>query len=296
MRVDATSSQNLVSALASLNTQETEIAEQMSSGVRLTALSDDPTAAGQAVVIAEGLSRGDAFLASANTVSNRMQAADTALSAVVTQLTSAVSTAVGAVNSNASTTTGIAVTQLTSIRDSLLSLANGNYNGSYLFGGTSTTQPFTQAADGSVSYVGNTSTGTLPLASGATIATSLTGSSIFTASGASVFGTLNDLISNLSNGTVDDTNSATLVGALRDALTNVTTQRVSLNSTQSRLSGETDYTTSQQTNLKAEQSMLLSSDTASLATQLSAVTTQRSALLSTISLIEKGSLFDYLNG
>jgi flagellar hook-associated protein 3 FlgL len=296
MRVDATSSKDLVGALASLNTQETNIANQMSSGIRLTSLSDDPTAAGQAAIIADGLSREDAFLASANTVTNRMQAADAALSAVVTQLTSAVSTAVGAMNGNTSTTTGVAVTQLTSIRASLLSLANSSYNGSYLFSGTSTAQPFTQAADGTLSYTGNTSTGTLSLASGVSVATSLTGSSIFTASGASVFGALNDVITNLSNGTVDDINSATLVGALRDALTNVTTHRVSLSSTQNRLSDEADYTTAQQTNLKAQQSTLLSADTASLATQLSAVTTQRSALLSTISLIEKGSLFDYLNG
>ena len=156
-----------------------------------------------------------------------------ALSSVVAQLTSAVTTAVGTVNGDASTSeqqTGI--TQLTSLRNSLLSLANSSYNGSYLLGGTSTAQPFTQAADGSVTYTGNTSTSALPFASGGSITTSLGGSSIFTASGASVFGALNDLITNLTNGTVDDTNSATLVGNLRNALTNVTTQRSPLNTAQ----------------------------------------------------------------
>ncbi len=295
MRIDATSMQGLVTSMADLSTRETDIANQMSSGVRLTSLSDDPTAAGQAAIMADSLGRDDAFLASASSVGNRMQAADTALSSVVTQLTSAVSTAVGAVSSTDSDNAqAIAVTQLTSIRDSLLSLANSSYGGTYLFSGTSTTQPFSQAADGSVTYAGNNATSAMPLATGTPVQSSLVGSAVFMASGASVFGALNDLITNISNGTVDASNSSTLVGALRDSLTNVTAQRAVLNAAQSRLSDATDYTTAQKTNLQVQQTTLLSADTVSLATELSAVTTQRSALLSTIAIVQKGSLFDYL--
>jgi flagellar hook-associated protein 3 FlgL len=297
MRIDATSSQDLLSSLARLNTQETNIASQLSSGVRLTKLSDDPTAAGQSALLADGIARDDAFLASANTVTNRLQAGDTALSSVVTQLTSAISTAVAAVGGNTtSTNTAVDVSQLTSIRQSLFSLANSSYSGSYLFGGTSTSLPFTQAADGSVTYAGNTATTELQLASGGSVVTSTPGSSIFTATGASVFGALNDLITNLTNGTVDATNSGTLVGALQSALANVSTQRATLNTAQTQVTGESDYTTLQQTSLKAQQSALIAADPASLATELSSATTQRSALLSTLGIIEKGSLFDYLNG
>ena len=295
MRIDATSMQGLVTSIADLSTRETDIANQMSSGVRLTALSDDPSATGQAAIMADSLGRDDAFLASASTVGNRMQAADTALSSVVTQLTSAVSTAVGAVNDTGDANArAIAITQLTSIRDSLLSLANSNYGGTYLFSGTSTAQPFSQAADGTVTYAGNNATSAIPLATGAPVQSSLVGSSVFMASGASVFGALNDLITNLSNGTVDASNSSTLVGALRDSLTNVTAQRSVLNAAQNRLTGEVNYTTAQKTDLQAQQTTLLSADTVSLATELSAVTTQRSALLSTMAIVQKGSLFDYL--
>jgi flagellar hook-associated protein 3 FlgL len=294
MRIDATSMQGLVTSMADLSTRESDIANQMSSGVRLTALSDDPSAVGQAAIMADSLGRDDAFLSSASTVGNRMQAADTALSSVVTQLTSAISTAVGAVNSTDGNAEAVAVTQLTSIRDTLLSLANSSYGGTYLFGGTSTAQPFSQAADGSVTYVGNNATSAIPLATGAPVQSSLVGSSVFMASGASVFGALNDLITNLSNGTVDASNSSTLVGALRDSLTNVTAQRSVLNAAQNRLTGEVNYTTAQKTNLQVQQTTLLSADTVSLATELSAVTTQRSALLSTMAIVQKGSLFDYL--
>ena len=110
-----------------------------------------------------------------------------------------------------------------------------------------------------------------------------------------MFGSLNAIIAELSsNSTTDTTDASTLVGNLNDALTNVTSQRAVLDTAQSRLSTESNYVTTLKTNLSAQQSTLLSADTASLATQLSAVTTQRSALLSTIGIVDKGSLFDYL--
>jgi flagellar hook-associated protein 3 FlgL len=288
--------QNLVSSLADMNSRQTNIANEMSSGVRLSALSDDPVAAGQAATIADSLRRDDAFVATASSVGSRMQASDTALSSVVTQLTSAISTAVGAMsNSNGAAAQSTAATQLASIRSSLLSLANSSYSGSYLFSGSSATQPFTQAADGTVTYTGNADSSTVTTSSGTALQTSLPGSSIFTASGASVFGALNDVINALNSGTSPDAaTQATLVGNLRDALSNVTSQRSVLNTAQNRLSSESDYATQQKTNLTAQQSTLLSADTATLATELSAVTTQRSALLSTIGIVQKGSLFDYL--
>jgi flagellar hook-associated protein 3 FlgL len=296
MRIDATFIQGLVTSAGDLNTREASIANSISSGVRLNQLSDDPVAAGQAAALATSLNRDDAFLSTSGTVGSRLQASDTALGSVVTQLTSAITTAVGALNNtdNASDR-ATAAQQLTSIRESLLSLANGSYTGSYLFSGSSTSAPFTEAADGTVTYTGNASTSTIPLLSGGTLQSSLAGSSVFLGTTGSVFGSLNAIISELStNGTTDTTDAAGLVGNLRDALTAVTSQRAVLDTAQTRLSGESDYITAQKTNLSAQQSTLLTADTASLATQLSAVTTQRSALLSTIAIVEKGSLFDYL--
>jgi CheY-like chemotaxis protein len=162
----------------------------------------------------------------------------------------------------------------------------------YLFSGSSTAQPFTQQSDGTVTYNGNAQTTSVALAGGGALQSSLPGSSVFTATSASVFGTLNDLITGLNGtGTLD---SATLVGNLTDALTNVSSQRAVLNTAQNRLSSESDYVTTQKTNLSAQQSALLTADPAALATELSAVTTQQNALMSTIGIVQKGSLFDYL--
>jgi flagellar hook-associated protein 3 FlgL len=288
--------QGLVSSLDSLNQQQTTISQQMSTGVRITALSDDPTAVANATQQASSLDQAASFIATANTVGNRMQAADSALSQVVTTLTSAISTAVGALSQGVDATAkSTAAAQISSARDTLLSLANSSYNGQYLFSGSGTTQPFTQAADGSVTYTGSAQVSGVALISGGTLPTSIAGSSIFTASGASVFNALNDLLGQLqSSSTPDAATSAALVGNLRNALSNLTTQRAAFNTVQARLSSESDYATSIKTNFTVNQSTLLGADTASLATQLSQVTTQRNALLSTIGIVQKGTLFDYL--
>ncbi|SDF10228.1 flagellin [Terriglobus roseus] len=288
-----TSLQQMLASLSNLSDQQTRISQEMSSGLRITSLGDDPVASGQAVTMADALRQDAAFLSTASSATNRMQTADTALGSVVSQLTSAISTATGAFNDTGNATTRATAAQsLTSIRDTIVSLANSSYGGAYLFSGSSAVTPFTEDASGNVTYTGNTDVTSVGLTSGGTVTTSLTGSDVFTASGASVFDALNNIITALQSGTTTDATS--LVGGLRDALNNVISQRSTLNSAQSRISGESDYITAQKTNLQAQQSTLLSADTATLATELSAVTTQRSALLSTIAAVQKGSLFDYL--
>ncbi|WP_047487893.1 flagellin [Terriglobus sp. TAA 43] len=288
-----TSLQQMLSSLSNLSDQQTRISQEMSSGLRITSLGDDPVASGQAVIMADTLRQDGAFLSTASNATNRMQAADTALGSVVSQLTSAISTATGALNDTGNATTrNISAQSLAAIRDSILSLANSSYGGAYLFSGSSAAVPFSEDASGNVTYTGNQDITSVALTSGGSVNTSLPGSSVFTASGTSVFDALNNIITALQSGTT--TNATSLVSGLRDALNGVISQRSVLNSAQSRLSGESDYITAQKTNVLAQQSTLLSADTPTLATELSAVTTQRSALLSTIAAMQKGSLFDYL--
>ena len=295
MRVDATILQQLVSSAGQLQSRQGQIAGEISSGVRLQSLSDDPAAVAKAGNLSNSLQQADTFLTTATSVQNRVQAADSALAGVVSQLTSALTTVVGAEGGTLTPQQQSQAAQtLTTVRGSLLSLANSSYAGSYLFAGTATgSAPFTQASDGTVSYVGDAGTQNLTLLSGGSIATNLPGSQVFTNAGASVFGALNSLITQLQGG--GGSTPTTLVNNLRGALSNILEQRQTLDSSLSRISDETSFQTAQETNLKAAQSTLLSADTVSLATSLSQVATQRSALLSTIATVEKGSLFDYLH-
>lgn len=293
MRINYTTMANLLQSAAALQTRQTQIAQQLSSGVRIAVASDDPIATGQGAGLSTTLSQADSFLASASTVRSRSQALDTALGGVVTQLTSAVSTAISGQNDTQNSANRSALAQqLSGIRDTVLSLANSSYGGTYLFGGSVTgTAPFTQAADGTVTYNGDQQTASIQLQNGSKLSTAVSGSAVFTNATASVFSALNAAITSLQAGNAP---GAGAVADLRSALNNVTTQRSTLDANMSRLDAETAYTATQKTETAAQQSKLLASDPVSLATQLSAAQTQRSALLSTLSIVQKGSVFDYL--
>ena len=294
MRFDATSITVLVHTAATLTAQQTDIAQQLSTGIRLSTLSDDPTAAGQGAGLSVAIAQADAFTASAATARSRGQAADTALGAVVQQITSAISIAVQGQSGTANATDRAAFAQqLTSLRDSVLTLANSSYTGSYLFAGTATgNAPFQIDNSGTVTYIGNNQTASLNSSSGSqAISTSSDGSGIFLSAAGSVFETLQAAIAALQAGNAPGESAVT---SLRDSLSVVTSQRVSIDSNLTRIDGATSYTATQETNMKADQSKLLASDPVSLASELAASQTQRSALLSTLAIVQKGSLFDYL--
>ena len=295
MRVDAAVTQQMVSSAQELQARQGKIAAELSSGVRIQSLSDDPAAVAQAGLLANSLRQTDSFLATAATVQNRMQAADSALGSVVSQLTSAISTAVAATDPTLTPQQQATAAQnLRALRDELLSTANSSYAGTYLFAGTATAgAPFVQAASGAVSYAGDNNREVLGLVSGGSIPASVPGSSVFVNGASSVFSAMDTLIAQLQSGST--MGAGALVGSMRASLDNVLQQRQTLDSSLTALGTETNYQTTEQTNLRANQSSLLGADTVSLATDLSQTSTQRSALLSTIASVEKGSLFDYLH-
>ena len=299
MRIDPTFTNNLVASLSSLSAQQQKITQELASGLRLSSLGDDPLASGQNEALSSSISQMDSFVGTVSNVSNRMQAADTALSSTVTALNNALSLATQGANSTlTSTQLKSLATSLTSIRDSVLSLANSSYQGNYLFAGTSTSsQPFTlddSTTPATVTYSGDSATLSVTSTTGQHLQTSVPGSQLFgTGTANDVFSALNTLIADYQTGVVPPTAAADLA-TLHDSLTNLSQQRSVLDSSLSRLTAAGTYAQGQQTDLQVAQSNLVSADPASLATQLSAVTTQRSALLSTIAIVEKGSLFDYL--
>lgn len=297
MRVDPGNISTLVQRLGVLTQAETKVTQQTSTGSRLTSLGDDPSASAAAIALSSSIAATDTFVQTSATALNRMQAADSALGSVVTALTSAISFAVQGSTStlNATNLQSIAQ-QIASVRDTVLSLANSSYQGTYLFAGTQgTSQPFAIDASGEVTYAGDDQSTSVAFRGGATVQTSIPGSQVFGSGEANdVFQALNRLVNDFSSGTASASATDDLV-TLRSALGGVTQQRSVLDSSMSRLTALSDTASSQSTNLQAAQTALVAADPAALATQLSAVETQRSALMSTIAAVQKsGSLFDYM--
>jgi flagellar hook-associated protein 3 FlgL len=277
---------------------EQRLTSELSSGLAVTSLSDNPVAAGQASMLTSAISQDDTFVQTASTAESLMQVTDSALGSVVTQLTSAISLAVSGNSgtNNAADLSSIS-SQLASIRDQVVALANTNYQGTYIFAGSKgNVQPFTtdsSTSPATTTYHGDSNTNSITTENGQKIQTGLAGSAVFTATGADVMTALNNLIADFAGGTVSATATSD-IGTLTKSLANVSQQRLSLDSSLNRIQTASTYAQTDATNRTATVSSLVAADPATVATQLSAAETQNQALMSVISTVEKQSLFDMI--
>jgi flagellar hook-associated protein 3 FlgL len=264
----------------------------------VTSLADDPVAAAQASMIGSAIAKDDNYVQTASSESSMLQVTDSTLGEVVTQLTAAVTLAVQGSNGtlNASNLSTIAQ-QLTGIRDQVLSLANTSYQGNYLFGGSQgSTAPFTldtSTSPATVSYTGDANVQYVTTPAGQKIQVNLPGSNVFGTGSSGVLGALNQLIADFSSGTAAATSAADSA-ALTTAIGQVSQQRSILDSSLNRLQTTSTYTQTEETQLKAQQSNLVASDTASVATQLKSAELQNAALMNVVAALGKNDLFDYL--
>ena len=298
MRVDPHYVSGLVASLNSSTLAEQKLTSELSSGLAVSSLSDNPVAAGQASMLTSTISQDDTFVQTAATAESLMQVADSALGSVVTQLTSALSLAVEGNSGTESASDLTALSQqLGSIRDQVVSLANTSYQGTYIFAGSDgNVQPFavdTSTTPATTTYYGDTQVGSVTTENGQQIQTGLAGSAVFLAPGADVMTALNNLVADFAGGTVSGT-ASTDIGVLQTALSNVSQQRLSLDSSLNRLQTASSFAQTDATNRTATVSTLVSADPATVATQLSSAETQNQALMSVIATVEKQSLFDMI--
>ncbi len=172
------------SSLAQILAKQTAMAktqQQLASGSRLTTGADDPLAAGSATTMDRSVARLAQYDKNASAVQNRLNMQESALSQVNELLSSARTLTVQANNAPLSTDDLAAIAkQVQSIKDQLLSLANGTDGlGRYLFGGTDDgSSPFSISA-GNVSYNGNQTQRKVEVAGGQRVEDTIPGSQLF---------------------------------------------------------------------------------------------------------------------
>jgi flagellar hook-associated protein 3 FlgL len=298
MRVDPNYITTLTASLDQSTNEEDTLTSELSSGLRVATLSDDPVAVAQSTLLGNSIAQDDTFVQTASNESSRMQVTDSTLGEVVTQVTSAISTAVSGNNGtlNASDIASVAQ-QLSGIRDQVLSLANTSYQGQYLFGGSQgSTPPFTldtSTNPATATYNGDNNVQFIETPNGQQIQVNLPGSSVFGAAGTGVLGALNQLISDFSGGATTATLTAD-TSALTTALGQLSSQRSTLDSALSRLQSSSTYTQTEVSQLTVAQSNLVSADPAAVASQLSTAETQHQALLSVINTLGSQDLFSLM--
>jgi flagellar hook-associated protein 3 FlgL len=284
MRVDPTYITNLAGSLDQVQANEEQLTAELSSGVRVTSIGQDPLAAGQNVLLLNQIQQDDSFTQSASLVTGQLQVADSALGSVVSQLTQAISLATSANNGtlNASDVQSVG-NQIAGILEEVQTLANTSYQGQYIFaGGQTSTAPFTTSnatSPGVTAYNGDSDVNYLSLPDGQSIQLNVPGSQIFLGQGSdSVFGALNNLVADYSTGKVDTQQAVSDTEALNTALNFVSQQRVTIDNSITRLTAASDATSSEETQLTAAQTNLMQADVANVSTQLSLNETQQTAL------------------
>jgi len=302
MRVDPNYVTNLVSSLDQTQLTEQQLTSELSSGVSITSLSQNPVASGENVLLLNQIQQDDSFTQSSSVVTGQLQVADSTLGSVVTQLTQAISLATSANNGtmNASNVKSISL-QISGILNEVQSLANTSYQGQYIFaGGQTSTTPFTTSTATSpavTTYNGDEGVNYLQTPNGQKIQLNVPGDQIFSASGSkSVFGALNSLVADYASGTVDTTQAVNDTQALSTALNYVSQQRVTIDNSITQVTAATDSVTSDQTQLTTAQTNLMQADVATVSTQLSLTETQQTALEDVIAQLNStsNSLFSKL--
>ncbi len=298
MRVNPLYMTNLVSSLDATSSAEQTLTEELASGSAVNALSDNPVAAGENVLLSAQIQSDDSFSKTASSTSSMLQVSDSALSSVVSQLTTAISLATEANNGtlNGSNLQSIS-DQIAGIRDEVVSLANTTYLGHYIFAGSrSIAAPYsldTSTVPAAATYNGDSDVTFLKTPNGQSIQLNLPGSQIFSAAGSDVLGTLNKLVADFSSGTPSATAQQD-TEALNTALGYVSQQRVLIDNSITRLTAAENYTQVESTQLTAAQTTLLQADVGQIATQLSTAETQQTALSQVIATLGRQTLFNDL--
>lgn len=294
MRVAWDTNRNLLAALENIREQSDTALQQLASGRRVALPSDGPAAASAWVGVHTELAQTDQFARNISGLRTTIQSADSALNAVVTAMTRAISLGTQGGNGTLSAEQRQALAQeVGHIQEQLVGLGNTSVNGIYLFAGTEvTTKPYAldPLATSGVQYSGNANGVSVEIAPGESIKTQIPGSDLFNATGADVFQAIHDLYDALQNGG----DVATATTNVKKALDHVGVERISLGSALNRLNQTEQSLGNEKVLLTTREDDLVSADLAEAATHFSQAQTALSAAIQAGSKVSQLSLLDFL--
>ncbi|HEV7180566.1 MAG TPA: flagellin hook IN motif-containing protein, partial [Candidatus Baltobacteraceae bacterium] len=192
---------------------QANLAQQISSGKALTAPSDDPTHIAQDLFLGTAIGQENATVSNVTDATSELNTVDSALSSLTAIVQKARSIAVQGASDTVSTDQRKALaTQVDGLLSEAIGLANTNYNGKYVFAGTTapSSPPITPTGSpvSAINFTGNFQVQSQTFANGQTmpLSTSLQAGFNFQSADHSpdVFAVLMTLRNSLANGTTDD--------------------------------------------------------------------------------------------
>ena len=284
---------DLLAALADTQQQQNTSSLDLATGTRINKPSDDPAGAAQMISNKAQSSQADTFLRSITSLNGLLQTADSTLNSVVTALQRAISLGVEGANGTLSDSDRADVaSELTGIKQQLLSLANTSYQGEFIFSGTSTVQPFVAdvTSPSGVTYNGNSGTNKVEVGQNYSLQINQPGPQLFTSPSGNVFQSISDLINALQT----NNNIGRAVSAVSDAYNHITGERVFYGNALNQLQAQKNYLNSERVDLATAADSISATDMAATSTAFTQSQVAIQADLAVMSRISQASLFDYL--
>jgi len=281
---------NFISNLETLNETLNQISQQVSSGKKLNDLHDSPAGSAELLALTDLASEIDQFRSSTGTVLYYLQTADSVLNEVHNLITSIYAkgsqAATGTVGEDVRSTLA---TEIRSLRDEILSLANTQTKGRYIFAGSMVASaPFAIAGD-SVSYQGDADINRIFVDQGTEVQPGVSGSEAFNAA----FAAIESLLSAIDANDISAIQSS--LGQFAAALSASGQARAKLGANLNLLVNVQTRLNARETSLKEHRSRIEDTDMASAIIQLNqAQTALRTALSAAGSILPQRNLFDIL--
>jgi flagellar hook-associated protein 3 FlgL len=237
----------------------------------------------------------DQYTQNVNSVLSTVQSASSVLSSVVTSLTQAVSLGTeGANGTNTSSNLQAIATQVNGILSTVVSAANTSNGGSYLFGGTSSSTPYTADSSSSTGYTynGNNDSNSVAIGDNLSVQVNIPGSQLFSNPSNNVIGSLSSLVSALQSGNSADIESAT--SAVDSAIGYVGQQQAIYGNAETKLNSQQTFLQQDTVTLSTQENNLIGVNEATAATDLSQAETDNSAALAAAAKVLPNSLLNYL--
>ncbi|WP_026421619.1 flagellin [Actinokineospora inagensis] len=266
--------------------------EQITTGKQVSKPSDSPTGVVSAMQVRQDIATRDRYTRSATDGVARISTAENALTSATDLLNRARDLVLQGKSepaaSDPAARAGIA-TEIGTIRDSMIGLANTSYLGRPVFGGTSAS---TRAFDDTGAYLGDTGTVMRRVGDNTQVRVDVSGDVFGTTAGSSVFDVLGSIATNLTNGSTSGLTGD--LDRLDSAKTRVDTELTSIGSRYSQLTAAQDTAGTQTVALNSRLTDIEDIDMAKAIISLQTQTAGYQAALAATARVVQPSLLDFL--
>jgi flagellar hook-associated protein 3 FlgL len=215
--------QSGISKISALQSEQTKLQQQISTGKRIASPSDDPVAAARALSLSHAQGVNAKFADTRQTAQTKLSTIESNLTSVTNLLVATQSSLVAAGNGAYSNQERVSIaTDLNESLQTLIGMANAkDAYGNYLYAGYQTaTKPFLANATGAT-YQGDNGQQLLQVDSERQMAVNVSGDNLFKAGGNDIFATLSSLVSLLNTPISDAASQATLTSGLASAMSSL---------------------------------------------------------------------------